>query len=79
MPNIAQTYYGLEYTKEIRDINLQRVSQGLPPLSTTQMQQLSPQVNVGVAPGTQNTIVYIALGLGAVLLLMPLLSGGRKR
>lgn len=74
IPNLAQTYYSLEYTKEIQDINLQRLREGKPPLSSTQMQQIAPQVSVGVAPQTQNMIMYLALGLGAVLLVMPMLS-----
>ena len=48
-------------------MNLQRAAEGKPPLSAA---QYSPQVNVGVAPATRNTVLVVAaLGLGAVFLL----------
>jgi hypothetical protein len=48
-------------------INLQRAQQGQAPLSAS---TYSPQVNVGVAPATRNTVLIVAaLALGGVFLL----------
>lgn len=59
--------------REINKINLERVKQGLEPLSTDVTGQA---VNIGIAAETRKVLVYTALGLGALLAIVLL---ARKR
>lgn len=63
-----------QQAKDLNDINLERARQGKAPLSPS---QYAPQVNVGMAPGTQNLVTYALLGLG-VLGVVFVLSSTRR-
>jgi len=63
-----------QQAKDLNDINLERARKGQPPLSPA---QYAPQVNVGVAPQTQQMITYALLGLGALGIWF-MMSGTRR-
>lgn len=48
-----------EYQSKLMEINLQRARQGLRPIDAS---QYAPQMNVGLAPSTQNTIAGLSVG-----------------
>lgn len=50
--------------RDLYQINVQRAQQGLAPISAS---QVAPQVNVGVAPDTQRTVMIVGLGAAAIL------------
>lgn len=64
LPAVAATYQ----QKQILDIQMQRASQGLPPLNAS---QYAAGFQVGLSDDTKNLLIMGALGLGAVLLLLP--------
>jgi hypothetical protein len=53
-----------DLTKDLYALNVQRAQQGLQPISAS---QVSPQMNVGMARDTQNTLMVVALGGAAIL------------
>lgn len=53
-----------DLTKDLYQLNLERARQGLQPIAAS---SVAPQVNVGVAPDVQRTILMVGLG-GAVIL-----------
>lgn len=66
-----------EAQRDLLQVNLQRAQQGLPPINA---QQYMPGVNVGVSQDTQKMIYTLgALGIGAVVLLSLVNSGGRNK
>jgi len=66
LSSIVTTYFAASTQKQLLQTNLQRASQGLPPLNA---QAYMPGVNVGLASGTQNMVYIVAAGIGAVILL----------
>lgn len=62
LPTIAATYQ----QKQLLDVQVDRAKAGLPPLDVS---QYAAGVNVGLSPEVMKTIVMIAIGLGAVLLI----------
>ncbi len=50
--------------RDLYEINVARAQQGLQPISAS---QVAPQVNVGVAPDTQRTMMVVGLGAAAIL------------
>lgn len=75
---LYQTYTQAQLTKDLYQTNLQRQAQGLAPIPAS---AVAPQVNVGVAPDTQKTIMYVGLGGAAILGLAFAtgMIGGRKK
>ncbi len=64
---LLQTAGSVQTTRDIYKINKQRAAQGLPPIDAS---SLSPQVNVGLAPGTiQQAALPVGLIVGALALL----------
>lgn len=51
---------------QLQQINIKRAQQGLTPLNPA---LYAPQVGVNFSSGTMGTLMWIALGLGAVMLL----------
>jgi hypothetical protein len=62
---------------QIQNMNMDLIKQGKPPLTAYQVSAMAPQLNVGLASGTQNLVMYGLLGGGAVLLLMSLMKSKR--
>lgn len=67
IPTAAAVYQ----TKQIAQLNAQRLQQGLAPLSTAEIQAMQPQVGVQVGPSEQakKLMLYAALGLGGLVAL----------
>lgn len=64
---IGQSVIGLQQQQQIVDINNQRLRQGLPPLSVQQTAALRPGISVGLAPDTQQMLIWGGLALLALL------------
>lgn len=71
----ATAYLTYDQQKQLMQINTQRAAQGLAPLS---IDQYAAGVNVGLTNSTQNTLLWIAGGLGAVFLVSSLMKGKRR-
>lgn len=71
---------GLTAYGQIQLMNLQAdlIKQGRPPLTAAQVAAMAPQLNVGLAPDTQNMLMYALMG-GAALLLIVSLTGKKSR
>lgn len=69
-PQMFMGYTQISMQKQIAKVNLERLKQGLPPLSAAQTEAYSPRpgVSVGLSPATRNLLMYGGLGLGAILL-----------
>jgi hypothetical protein len=52
---------------DINAINLERARRGQAPLSAAYMAQMAPQVRMGLAPDTQNMLIYGGIALAAVI------------
>jgi hypothetical protein len=68
--------------QQIFNVNLQRAQHGLPPIPTnpTAYGLPAPTVNFGLAGGTQSTLMWLAGGLGVIILLASFAkSGAHKR
>lgn len=62
----ATAYLTLEQQRELLKIQNERARQGLPPLDAS---AYTPGVSVGVAQGTQNTVLIVAAIFAGVYLL----------
>jgi len=56
-----------EQQRNLMQLNIERARQGLPPLDIAQYTGVG--VNVGLSQGTQQLVLYLALGAGALILL----------
>lgn len=61
----------------LQDMNMSLIQSGKPPLTAAQVASMAPQLNVGIASGTQNLLMYAAMGGGAILLLSMLMKSRR--
>jgi hypothetical protein len=68
---LAKVYLTTSAQKKMWDLQMKQAQAGLPPLD---LEQYQPGVSVGVSKGTQNLLMWGALGLGAVYLLPKLLG-----
>lgn len=68
---LAQVYLTTAAQKKMWDLQMKQAQAGLPPLD---LESYQPGVSVGVSKGTQNLLMWGALGLGAVYLLPKLLG-----
>lgn len=70
---------GLTAYGQIQLMNLQAslIKSGRPPLTAYQVAQMSPQLNFGLAPSTQNILTYALIGGAGLLLLTSLMKGRR--
>ena len=78
LTNLAQaglTAYG---QIQLQNLQMSLVKQGKPPLTANQVAAMAPQLNVGLAPSTQNILMYAAIG-GRALLLLSMLTKPRRR
>lgn len=66
LKEMVPAYANYQLTRDLYSLNMERAKQGLPPIDAA---AVSPQVNVGLAPQTQQLLVVGGLGLLAVLLL----------
>lgn len=62
--DIATQLYAIKTQGELQQLNVQRASQGLAPIPAS---ALAPQVNVGMAPDTQKTLLMLGLGVAVIL------------
>ena len=53
--------------RELMQLNIERARQGLPPIDINRYTGVG--VNVGLSQGTQQLVLYLALGAGALILL----------
>lgn len=68
----------MDAQKQLLDVQLQRASQGLPPLNINPAQYgLTPQIGVGLSPQTQSLVMWGG-GLLLAALVLPKLLGGRR-
>lgn len=58
--------------RQLMDLNIERARKGLPPIDINRYTGLG--VNVGLSAGTQNLVLYLALGAGALILLNSLMK-----
>ncbi len=70
----------IDAQQQIFNTNLQRAQQGLPPIPTnpTAYGLPAPTVNFGLATGTQSTLLWVAGGLGVLILIASLAKSSRK-
>lgn len=70
-PQMFLGFTQISMQRQIAKVNLERLKQGLPPLSPTQTEAYvqRPGVSVGLSPATRNLIMFGGLGLGAILLI----------
>ena len=57
---------------ELMKLNIERARKGLPPVDINRYSGVG--VNVGLSQGTQNLVLYLALGAGALILLNSLMK-----
>jgi hypothetical protein len=62
---VGTALLSLNQQRELQELNIQRATRGLAPLSPS---QYAPQMNVGIAQDTQKMLMFGAIGLGLVLL-----------
>lgn len=60
-----------EQQRQLMQLNIERARQGLPPIDINRYSGVG--VNVGLSQGTQNLVLYLALGAGALILLNTLM------
>jgi hypothetical protein len=81
LQSVGQAYLTTQQVKaqsQIAKIQLQRASEGKPPLDINPAQYgLAPQVAVGVTDDTKKTVMYVAGGLGLLYVLAQLAKRGR--
>ena len=53
--------------RQLMQLNIERAKQGLPPVDINRYSGVG--VNVGLSQGTQQLVLYLALGAGALILL----------
>lgn len=58
--------------RQLMDLNIERARQGLPPIDINRYSGVG--VNVGLSQGTQQLVLYLALGAGALILLNSLMK-----
>ena len=78
LTNLAQAGLSAYGQIQLQNLQMSLVKQGKPPLTANQVAAMAPQLNVGLAPSTQNILMYAAIGGGA-LLLLSMLSKSRRR
>ncbi|NDG04127.1 MAG: hypothetical protein EB121_02055 [Alphaproteobacteria bacterium] len=61
-----------EQQRQLMQLNIERARQGLPPIDINRYTGVG--VNVGLSQGTQQLVLYLALGAGALLLLNTLMK-----
>lgn len=64
----GQLYVTTDAQRRLLNIQLDRARNNLPPLDSS---QYGLGVNVGLSPSTLKTAAFVALGIGALFLLMP--------
>lgn len=67
-------YLTFDQQRNLNTINAQRLSQGLPPISSD---DYGAQVNVGLSSGTKNMLLWLGGGIAAALLVSAMMK--RKR
>lgn len=75
--SLGTAYLTFEQQQDLLKVNAQRAAQGLQPLDISQYSGAG--VNVGLASGTQNTVLLVAGIVGGTILLSSLLRGRRRR
>lgn len=65
----AAAFLPLITQQKLLQINVDRARQGLPPIDTASYESASQGINVGVNRSTQQTLLMLAAGIGAVYLL----------
>lgn len=68
MKQLAPAYVGVQQARTCLQINAERAKQGIAPMDCASG-GLAPQVSVGISPDTR-TMIYAALGIGALWLFM---------
>lgn len=63
---------------QLMNLNSSLIKQGKPPLSSSQVAAMAPQLNVGLAPSTQTMLMYAAFGAGALILLSMAMKPRRR-
>ena len=61
-----------EQQRQLMQLNIDRARQGLPPIDINRYTGVG--VNVGLSQGTQQLVLYLALGAGALILLNSLMK-----
>lgn len=61
-----------EQQRQLMQLNIERARQGLPPIDINRYSGVG--VNVGLSQGTQQLVLYLALGAGALILLNSLMK-----
>jgi hypothetical protein len=64
---------------QLQNFNMDLIKQGRPPLTPSQVGAIAPQFAVGLAPQTQNMLLWLAAGAGGLILLTSLMKHKRAR
>lgn len=64
---------------QLQNFNLKLIQQGKPPLTAAQVGAIAPQFAVGLAPQTQNMLLWLAGGAAALILLTSVMKTSRSR
>jgi hypothetical protein len=78
LPSIVTAGLTAYQTIQLQNINADLIKAGKPPLTAAQAAALAPQFRAGLAPDTQNTLIYLALGAGALILLTSMMKNRRN-
>ncbi len=65
----APAVIGVRNMDQIQKMNMDLIRQGKPPLTASQIANLTSPVNIGLSPDTKNMMILGALALGAVMLI----------
>lgn len=77
--NVLQSGLSLYGQLQLQNMNMNLVKQGKPPLTAAQISAMAPQLNVGIAPDTQDTLIKGLLIGGVAVVAVLMLTKGRKR
>lgn len=63
---------------QLQNFNMDLIKQGRQPLTPAQVGAIAPQVAVGLAPQTEQTLLWLAAGAGGLILLTSLMKRSRR-
>jgi hypothetical protein len=65
--NLLPAVYAANAQRDLNEINLERARKGMPALSPSYMAATAPRFNVGMAPDTQDMLLWGGIAIAAVL------------
>lgn len=77
--NVLQTGLSVYGQLQLQNMNMNLIKQGKPPLTAAQISAMAPQLNVGISPDTQDTLIKGLLIGGIAVVAVLMFTGKRKR